>query len=81
MLTLSLEKRLIPRSLVLKLLESKGLPVAKRGFLVFARQSEKKFLEKIVLSYEHTIPGLHRAYTDAVSCKTSAMEWFKNISN
>ncbi|XP_078150279.1 transcription termination factor MTEF18, mitochondrial-like [Carex rostrata] len=80
-LSLSLEKRLIPRSLVLKLLKSKGLPVAKRGFLFLARQTEKNFLEKIVLSYEHTIPGLHRAYTDAVSGKTSAKEWFKNISN
>ncbi|XP_078150278.1 transcription termination factor MTERF8, chloroplastic-like [Carex rostrata] len=80
-LTLSLEKRLIPRSLVLKLLESKGLRVAKRGFPFFARLTEKKFLEKIVLSFEHTIPGLHRAYIDACSGKTSAKEWFKNISN
>ncbi|XP_078182290.1 transcription termination factor MTERF8, chloroplastic-like [Carex rostrata] len=81
LLTLSLEKRLIPRSLVRKLLEKKGLPEGKRGLYSFAQPNEKQFLEKIVLPYEQTIPGLHRAYIDSVSGKTSAKEWFASISN
>ncbi|XP_078148603.1 uncharacterized protein LOC144544061, partial [Carex rostrata] len=65
----SLEKRLKPRNLVKKLLESKGLSVANQVFASFVFPIEKRFLEKFVLPYEHAIPGLHQAYLDACARK------------
>lgn len=58
LLTLSLEKGLIPpRSLVRKLLESKGLPVAKKPFISFVQPNDKRFVDKFFLPYEHAFPG------------------------
>ncbi|XP_078150116.1 transcription termination factor MTERF15, mitochondrial-like [Carex rostrata] len=74
LLTYSLEKRLIPRSLVLKLLKSKGIPAANNAFASFMNLSEKRFLEKYVLRYEDTVPGLHQTYIDACAGKTAAAE-------
>lgn len=65
MLMYSLENRLIPRTVVRKLLRSKGLEAANRSFVSVVQSTEKKFLEQYVLPYEHAIPGLHRAYADA----------------
>jgi mTERF domain-containing protein, mitochondrial len=63
--TYSLEKRLIPRNQVRKLLKLKGLPVANFKFATFINPTEQRFLKKFILPYEPAIPGLHQAYTDA----------------
>ncbi|XP_078150301.1 uncharacterized protein LOC144545609 isoform X2 [Carex rostrata] len=73
LLVYNMEKRLIPRSVVRKLLMSKGLPVANKAFVSFMQSSEKNFLEKFVLPYEHAIPGLGQAYADACADKTGAI--------
>ena len=70
--TYSMEKRLIPRSIVRKMLMSKGLPVANKAFASFFQPSEKDFLEKFVLPFEHDIPGLGQAYANACAGKTGA---------
>ena len=70
LLIYSMEKRLIPRCVVRKMLMSKGLPVANKAFASFLQPSEKIFLEKFVIPYEHDIPGLGQAYADAYSGKT-----------
>ncbi|XP_078150454.1 transcription termination factor MTERF15, mitochondrial-like [Carex rostrata] len=72
LLCLSLEKRLIPRNLVRKLLKSKEFPVANKAFASFMQPSEKDFLEKFVIPYEHDIPGLGQAYADAYSGNTGS---------
>jgi mTERF domain-containing protein, mitochondrial len=64
-LAYSLENRLIPRSIVRKLLMSKDIPVARQKIATFTAISEEQFLKKFVLPFEHAIPGLHRAYADA----------------
>ncbi|XP_078149150.1 transcription termination factor MTERF15, mitochondrial-like [Carex rostrata] len=74
LLTFSLEKRLIPRSLVQKLLKSRGIPVANNAFASFMMLNEKRFLEKYVLPYQETVPGLHQTYIDACAGKTAAAE-------
>ncbi|XP_078150686.1 transcription termination factor MTERF15, mitochondrial-like isoform X2 [Carex rostrata] len=72
LLTFSLEKRLIPRSLVRKLLKSRGIPAANNAFSSFMILNEKRFLEKYVLPYEETVLGLHQVYIDACAGKTAA---------
>ncbi|XP_078150684.1 transcription termination factor MTERF15, mitochondrial-like isoform X1 [Carex rostrata] len=72
LLTYSLEKRLIPRGLVRKLLKSRGIPAANNVFASFMRVNEKRFLEKYVLPYEGTVPGLNQAYIDACAGKNAA---------
>ncbi|XP_078150607.1 transcription termination factor MTERF15, mitochondrial-like [Carex rostrata] len=74
LLTCSLEKRLIPRSHVRKLLKSRGIPAANNVFASFIKLTEKRFLEKYVLPYEETVPGLHQTYIDACAGKTAAAE-------
>lgn len=74
LLLYSMEKRLFPRSIVRKMLMLKGLPVANKAFVSFMQSSEKDFLEKFVLPYEHAIPGLGQAYADACADKTGAIE-------
>ncbi|KAJ4743727.1 Mitochondrial transcription termination factor-like [Rhynchospora pubera] len=69
LLNLSLENRLIPRNVVRKLLMSKGSPPANYKLISLVTPTEKKFVEKYVLPYEHVIPGLHRAYADACARK------------
>lgn len=81
LLTLSLEKRLIPRSLVQKLLKLKGFPVANQKFASIVVLPDKRFVEKFVLPYEPVIPGLHQAYADACAGNVGGIEWFKNISS
>jgi mTERF domain-containing protein, mitochondrial len=81
LLTLSLEKRLIPRSLVKKLLELKGLLVTARKFYAFTVVSEKQFMEKFVLAHDHAIPGLRHAYLDACAGNIDGIKWFKSSLN
>jgi mTERF domain-containing protein, mitochondrial len=81
LLTLSLKKRLIPRSLVKKLLELKGLLGADRKFYAFMVLSEKQFMEKFVLAHEHAIPGLHQAYVAACAGNIDGIKWFKSSLN
>ncbi|XP_078172800.1 transcription termination factor MTERF8, chloroplastic-like [Carex rostrata] len=65
LLMYSLENRLIPRSIVRKLLMSEGLPVARSALISFMNKTETCFVEKFILPYEHVIPSLHQAYADA----------------
>ncbi|XP_078150300.1 uncharacterized protein LOC144545609 isoform X1 [Carex rostrata] len=67
-----MQKRLIPRSIVRKMLMSKGHPMASKAFVSFIKPSEKDFLEKFVLPFEHDIPGLGQAYANACAGKTGA---------
>ncbi|XP_078151287.1 transcription termination factor MTEF18, mitochondrial-like [Carex rostrata] len=77
LLAYSLENRLIPRTIVKKLLMVKELPVAYKKFGNFIQLSEEKFLNKFILPYEHAIPGLSRAYADASTGKSGGVESFK----
>ncbi|XP_078150354.1 uncharacterized protein LOC144545675 [Carex rostrata] len=72
LLLYSLEKRLIPRNLVRKLLKSKELPVANQTFSSFLLPTEKQFVEKFVLPYEYDVCGLHEAYKNACAGKVTA---------
>jgi mTERF len=56
--TYSLEKRLIPRNLVRKLLKSNEFPLGKRNLFAFARENKNQFKEKFIHPYEYVIPGL-----------------------
>jgi mTERF domain-containing protein, mitochondrial len=69
LLTLSLDNRLIPRSVVRELLRSRGLPVGNLKLVTFMKPSEEKFVVKFILPFEDAIPGLHRAYNDARKIK------------
>jgi mTERF domain-containing protein, mitochondrial len=74
LLTYSLDMRLIPRNVVRKLLKSKRIPAADRNLASFMKPTEKQFLARFVLPFEHAIPGLHQAYADASASKTAAQE-------
>jgi mTERF domain-containing protein, mitochondrial len=78
LLTLSLEKRLIPRNLVKKLLELKGLLLNNRQFYYVVALSEKQFREKFLLAHEHAIPGLHQAYIDACAGNIAGIKWLES---
>ncbi|XP_078149164.1 transcription termination factor MTEF18, mitochondrial-like [Carex rostrata] len=67
----SMEKRLNPRNIVRKLLDLKGLHVGNLCFASFVMLTEKQFVKKFVLPYEHAVPGLHQAYIDACAGKTT----------
>lgn len=71
LLRYSLEKRLIPRNHVRKLLKCKGLPAANQSIAAFVLPNEKQFIEKFVLPYELAIPGLQQAYADSCSGKAT----------
>ncbi|XP_078150355.1 uncharacterized protein LOC144545676 [Carex rostrata] len=79
--TLSLEKRLIPRNLVRKLLKSKEFPVANQAIISFVILTEQQFVKKFVLPYQYAFPGLLQAYVDVCAGKNAGTEWFKSISN
>ena len=57
----SLEKKIIPRCSVVKVLQMKGL-VKKDLCLSFLCKSEKDFLDKFVLKYEQDVPELLNVY-------------------
>ncbi|XP_078150304.1 transcription termination factor MTERF8, chloroplastic-like [Carex rostrata] len=74
LLCLSLEKRLIPRNLVRKLLKSREFPVENLSFATFAKLSDEKFVKRFVLPYEHAIPGLGQAYANACAGNIKAIK-------
>ncbi|KAL6911489.1 hypothetical protein ACP4OV_000294 [Aristida adscensionis] len=65
LLMYSLERRLVPRHLVVKVLKEKGLVDANRCFFNAVAPTEEKFLEKFVAPYEESIPGLAAVYESA----------------
>ncbi|XP_008801029.2 transcription termination factor MTERF2, chloroplastic-like [Phoenix dactylifera] len=69
LLSYSLERRLIPRHLVLRTLKHEGLPGGTRDLLTAILFSEKSFIEKFVLPYRENVPGLHEAYVVACAGK------------
>ncbi|KAL5541820.1 hypothetical protein UlMin_009530 [Ulmus minor] len=61
-LTLSLEKRVIPRALVFEVLLSKGLVKKDPSLRMLLDTTEKKFLQTFVLRYEKEAPELLKLY-------------------
>ncbi|PKA61845.1 hypothetical protein AXF42_Ash008677 [Apostasia shenzhenica] len=62
LLSLSLEKRVLPRCMVLDVLESKGLLQKKKGFAYCMQITEKQFLDRFVNKHECEVPLLLEAY-------------------
>lgn len=62
LLAYSLEKRLMPRHSVLKILKSKKLIKKDLDFNTAMATSEEQFVDKFVLSYEEQVPNLHQIY-------------------
>ncbi|XP_058084568.1 transcription termination factor MTERF6, chloroplastic/mitochondrial-like [Magnolia sinica] len=62
MLTYSLEKRIIPRCNVLRILESKDLLKKGRSLSTIIFLTEKKFLEEYVDPYKENGPDVYEAY-------------------
>ncbi|XP_008804497.2 transcription termination factor MTERF4, chloroplastic-like [Phoenix dactylifera] len=69
LLMCSLERRLIPRNHVLRILKSKELPEGGRDFFPAIALTEENFLKKFVLPNEKKIPGLSEAYMAACTGK------------
>ncbi|CAN6274422.1 unnamed protein product [Urochloa humidicola] len=69
LLMYSLERRIVPRHLVLKALKERGLVEQDRCFFNVVAPTEDKFLDKFVAPYEESIPGLADAYESACSGK------------
>ncbi|GJN22285.1 hypothetical protein PR202_gb09840 [Eleusine coracana subsp. coracana] len=67
LLMYSLERRLVPRHVVVKALKEKGLVDQDRCFFNVVAPTEEKFLEKFVAPYEESIPGLADVYESACS--------------
>ncbi|OVA10040.1 Mitochodrial transcription termination factor-related [Macleaya cordata] len=61
-LLLSLEKRIIPRCLVIEILVSKGLIKKEILITTILRMVEKSFLKKYVIKYEQEVPELLKTY-------------------
>jgi len=61
----SLEKRLMPRHCVMKVLQAKGLLSSKMGFYTFAQFGEKTFKLKYIDCHKDSVPGLADAYAAA----------------
>ncbi|KAL5791746.1 hypothetical protein ACOSP7_000340 [Xanthoceras sorbifolium] len=59
---LSLENRVIPRCLVFKVLQSKGLVKRNMSLGTFLKPSEKLFLDKFVTKHIHIVPQLLDIY-------------------
>ncbi|CAL5046923.1 unnamed protein product [Urochloa decumbens] len=67
----SLEGRLIPRHQLIKLLSAKGLLSDKFDLYSVFAFSEKKFLDKFMHPYKHTVPGLADAYASSCAGKVA----------
>ncbi|KAK3194023.1 hypothetical protein Dsin_025333 [Dipteronia sinensis] len=61
-LLVNLEKRIIPRCLVIKVLQSKGLVKENMSLRPIIKLIEKKFLDKFVTKYNDTVPQLLNIY-------------------
>uniref|UniRef100_A0A0A8Y2N4 Uncharacterized protein n=1 Tax=Arundo donax TaxID=35708 RepID=A0A0A8Y2N4_ARUDO len=65
LLTFSLEKRLMPRHCVLKVLEAKGLMKEGLGFCPIILYGEDDFVARYIDCHKGTVPGLADAYAAA----------------
>ncbi|KAK8921864.1 hypothetical protein KSP39_PZI020302 [Platanthera zijinensis] len=65
LLSLSLNKRLIPRNYVMELIIEKGFLKKKVGIVHFASMPEGKFLEKYIVSFQKRMPELPDVYLSA----------------
>ncbi|XP_059440985.1 uncharacterized protein LOC132173488 [Corylus avellana] len=65
-ITLSLEKRIIPRCSVLLLLLSKGFVTADTSLVTVLKMTEKKFVEKLVCKYQNEVPDVVIAHQGQV---------------
>lgn len=62
----NLEKRIIPRCLVVRSLQLKGLIKKDSRLLGFLSKTEKLFLERYVTKYKEEVPELLRVYQGKV---------------
>uniref|UniRef100_I1Q0U2 mTERF family protein n=1 Tax=Oryza glaberrima TaxID=4538 RepID=I1Q0U2_ORYGL len=67
----SLERRLLPRHHLLKVLRMKGLLDCELDYYNTAAMSERKFVRKFVDPYKCHIPGLADAYTSSCAGETA----------
>ncbi|XP_006649052.1 uncharacterized protein LOC102706540 [Oryza brachyantha] len=74
LLMYSLERRLVPRHLVVKLLKERGLIEKDRCFFNAVAPTEEKFLDKFVAPFEESVPGLADAYESACAGKKVPVE-------
>ena len=65
LLALGLEKRLVPRHCVMKVLQAKGLPSSKVGLFTLAQIGEETFKLKYIDCHKDSVPGLADAYAAA----------------
>ncbi|KAL6635133.1 hypothetical protein ACP70R_027804 [Stipagrostis hirtigluma subsp. patula] len=61
----SIEKRLVPRHYIIKVLKAKGLMKEETDFYNVICVSEKSFVEKFIVHYNDRVPGLIDAYAAA----------------
>ncbi|CAL5038393.1 unnamed protein product [Urochloa decumbens] len=71
LLTYSVERRLLPRHCLLKVLREKGLLKREPDYYATATRSEKIFVEKFVHPFENNIPGL----ADDYASRCLGMAW------
>jgi len=71
LLMYSLERRIVPRHVVLTVLKEKGLVEQDRCFFNVVAPTEEKFFEKFVAPYEESIPGLADTYDSACMGKVT----------
>ncbi|RCV20905.1 hypothetical protein SETIT_4G095500v2 [Setaria italica] len=65
----SLDRRLVPRHHLIKILNAKGLLSDKFDLYSAFALSEKKFLDRFIHPYEHMVPGLAGAYASSCAGK------------
>ncbi|WVZ71946.1 hypothetical protein U9M48_020474 [Paspalum notatum var. saurae] len=65
--TFSLERRLMPRHYVIRILKAKGLLSKEISFCTVAAFTEESFAKKFLLHFNKSVPGLIEAY--AAACK------------
>ncbi|RCV20891.1 hypothetical protein SETIT_4G094400v2 [Setaria italica] len=63
--TYSLEKRLVPRHCVMKVLQAKGFLISNTSFYSFAQYGEETFKLRYIDSHKDSVPGLADAYATA----------------
>jgi mTERF domain-containing protein len=69
MVMYSLERRLLPRHWLLKVLDSKGLVDVELSFLSAVMANEKKFMKRYVLRYKDAAPSLASTYASSCAGK------------
>jgi mTERF domain-containing protein len=65
LLTLSLEKRLVPRHHVIKVLQERGLLNSNMNLFSLALLGEQAFKSKFIDCHKDSVPGLANAYAAA----------------